>query len=249
MSSMPSMPSMPSIPSFNFTTVIISMFVIFILVIVSVFYNNISYGVVSMWDSLMTTLGLGVEPTENPITETPSTSPEALPDAGQSREFVESILPGRREVFSINSNKYTYSDAEPLCKALGAELATYEQVKAAYDQGADWCNYGWVKGQMAIYPTQQSTWEQIQQGTEEQRNSCGKPGVNGGYFDNPELRYGVTCYGVKPSQKLHDAAAVTAGESQPLTPAALEFEKKVSKYKSDSNNIAILPFSKKTWSA
>jgi hypothetical protein len=241
------MSSMPSMPSFNFTTVIISMFVIFILVIVSVFYSNISYGAVSMWDSLMTTLGLGAQPTVNPVTETPAISPEALPDTGQSREFVESILPGRREVFSVNSNKYTYSDAEPLCKALGAELATYEQVKEAWDKGADWCNYGWVKGQVAVYPTQVSTWEKLQNGPEDQRRACGRPGVNGGHFDNPELRFGVNCYGVKPAQSKHDANQIAKREGQPLTPGAIEFDKKVAHYRGEADHIGMLPFNDSSW--
>ena len=28
--------------------------------------------------------------------------------------------------------------------------------------------------------------------------NCGKPGINGGYFDNPKLRFGINCYGIKP---------------------------------------------------
>lgn len=96
------------------------------------------------------------------------------------KTMVEKVLPGHKEVFNISKNAYTYYDAEPLCKALGAELATYEQVKNAFEGGADWCNYGWTKGQMAVYPTQKETWEHIQEGPEDQRNACGRPGVNGG---------------------------------------------------------------------
>ena len=33
--------------------------------------------------------------------------------------------------------------------AFDAELASYDQVKDAWQKGADWCNYGWVKGQAA----------------------------------------------------------------------------------------------------
>ena len=29
-------------------------------------------------------------------------------------------------------------------------------------------------------------------------NNCGRPGVNGGYFDNPNIKFGVNCYGQKP---------------------------------------------------
>jgi hypothetical protein len=161
---------------------------------------------------------------------------------------VEKVLPGGgSEVFSVSSNRYTYYDAEPLCKALGAELATYDQVKDAWNKGADWCNYGWVKGQMAVYPTQKETWEKLQSGPEEQRMACGNPGLNGGFFDNPELRYGVNCYGSKPSQSKHDATQVAKGT--PLSPGALEFDKKVSMYRSQADNIGVLPFNNNKWSA
>jgi hypothetical protein len=122
-------------------------------------------------------------------------------------------------------------------------------VKEAYGKGADWCNYGWVKGQMAVYPTQTDTWEQLQTGPEDQRDACGRPGVNGGFFDNPELRFGVNCYGMKPDQKDHDITSITSGEGAPLSPGGLEFEKKISQYRGDANHIAVLPFSKSAWSA
>lgn len=157
------------------------------------------------------------------------------------------LPPKKKEVFNVKENRYAYDDAEPLCKALGAELATYEQVKEAYDKGADWCNYGWVKGQRAIYPTQESTYEKLQAGPKEQRAACGKPGVNGGYFDNPELRFGVTCYGVKPTQKEHDTTLLPNGEANPFSPDALEFDKRVSEFKADSANIGILPFKENDW--
>ena len=114
------------------------------------------------------------------------------------------MVPGKKEVFNIAQDKYTYTDAEPLCKAFGAELATYDQVKEAWNKGADWCNYGWIKGQAAVFPTQQQTYNKLQAGPEEERMSCGTPGVNGGYFDNPELKFGVNCYGKKPNQNETD---------------------------------------------
>ena len=110
--------------------------------------------------------------------------------------IVNAILPmGTKEVFNVSTNEYTYYDAEPLCRALGAELATYDQVQTAWNKGADWCNYGWAKGQVAIYPTQKETWDKLQGGPQDEHTACGEPGVNGGYFDNPEMRFGVNCYG------------------------------------------------------
>ncbi len=180
----------------------------------------------------------------------PSTKPED--EQSSSSQLAEKILPSggaNPEVFSVSKNTFTYYDAEPLCKALGAELATYDQVKQAWERGADWCNYGWVKGQNAIFPTQKDTWEKLQSGPEEQRMACGRPGVNGGYFDNPELRFGVNCYGSKPAQSKHDEAAVAKRTGVPLTPSGLEFEKKVSKYRSEADNIGVLPFNESKWSS
>jgi hypothetical protein len=165
-----------------------------------------------------------------------------------SIQNMEKILPGglgSKEVFNVSSNKYTYYDAEPLCKALGAELATYDQVKDAWSKGADWCNYGWIKGQMAVYPTSDDTFTKLQGGPAEQHLACGKPGVNGGFFDNPELRYGVTCYGSKPSKANHDESV--AAMATPTSPDALEFDKKVAEFKAEADTIGIMPFNANKW--
>jgi len=160
---------------------------------------------------------------------------------------VEKMLPPAKDVFTVSKNDYTYYDAAPLCKALGAELATYDQVKHAWQKGADWCNYGWVKGQMAVFPTQNSTYQELQEGPPDQHGVCGKPGVNGGYFDNPELKFGVTCVGKKPSQKNHDATQVASGATRPLTASGIVFEEKVQKFRDSSDTIGVLPFNKEHW--
>jgi hypothetical protein len=180
------------------------------------------------------------------VSEPPADASVSGPASGASQSVIEKILPGGgSEVFNVSSNKYTYYDAEPLCKALGAELATYEQVKDAWAKGADWCNYGWVKGQLAVYPTGDETYKKLQGGPEEQRMACGQPGLNGGYFDNPELRFGVTCVGKKPPQSKNDEAAAAAGA--PISPDAMAFDKKVSQFKSEADQIGILPFNSKGW--
>ena len=223
--------------------------ILLIVAIVAVFWKQIGDGFKVLYDKIRQVFG--AEPTPAPSGEAEVVVKPQAPQDDQVHEkrMVEKILPGRQQVFNISKNTYTYYDAEPLCKELGAELATYEQVKESYAGGADWCNYGWVKGQMAIYPTQTNTWEDLQQGPEEQRNACGRPGVNGGFFDNPELRFGVSCYGVRPAQKDHDATVVAAGDAAPLSPGGLEVERKVAHYRGEANSIGILPFSKSAWSA
>jgi len=161
------------------------------------------------------------------------------------RNALHSMIGGKVEVFNIADNKYKYSDAEPLCKAYGAELATYDQVKEAWQKGADWCNYGWVKGQAALYPTQVSTYNKLQAGPDDQKGACGVPGVNGGYFDNPDLRFGVNCYGVKPAKSDADERAQMRGHGQ--TNEALEYDRKVRNYKSELNTIPVSPFNTERW--
>ena len=179
----------------------------------------------------------------------PSPSPDfsymGPPEMSHS-ESIEKIMPGSttNQVYNVSSNKYTYYDAEPLCKALGAELATYEQVKDAFSKGADWCNYGWVKGQLALYPTSEETYRKTEAGPEDQHGSCGNPGVNGGYFDNPEMRFGVNCYGKKPPKTLHNEVI---SANTPVSPDALAFDKKVNSFKAEANHIGILPFNNNSW--
>lgn len=177
-----------------------------------------------------------------------TTQPDALSlHNPHTQSIVEKVLPGGKEVFNISSNTFSYYDAEPLCSALGAELATYDQVKEAWSKGADWCNYGWVKGQMAVYPTSADTYKKMQSGPEDGRGSCGQVGVNGGYFDNPEIKYGVTCYGKKPPQTSQSAADVS--KNTPTSPSALAYEQKVNEFKAKADSIGILPFNNNTWSA
>ena len=79
------------------------------------------------------------------------------------------------QVFNIPGNDYTFNDASALCKAYGGELATYSQIENAYKSGAEWCNYGWSKDQMAYYPTQKTTWHKLQK-IKGHKHDCGRPG-------------------------------------------------------------------------
>jgi len=163
--------------------------------------------------------------------------------------ILNKLLPmGTKEVFNVSSNDYTYYDAEPLCLALGAELATYDQVEEAWAKGADWCNYGWTKGQVAIYPTQKETWEKLQGGQPDQHTACGQPGVNGGFFDNPEMRFGVNCYGVKPSQSSNDERILMENGTIPKTVSTLKIDQQIQEIKNNLDTLGVLPFSSQKWS-
>jgi hypothetical protein len=155
--------------------------------------------------------------------------------------------PGKKQVFNISRNLYTFEDAEPVCRAFGAELATYDQVKDAYNAGADWCNYGWTKGQLAVYPTQKSTYEKLQHGPEHERMSCGLPGVNGGYFPNEDQRFGVNCYGYKPKIRKEEEELMKTASPYPESMKDKEFQNRVDLWKNKINEILVSPFNYDIW--
>lgn len=142
------------------------------------------------------------------------------------------------EVFYIANNMFTYDQAPAVCAAYGAKLATYDEVESAYNSGGEWCGYGWSAGGLALFPTQQSTWETLQgEVSEEKRKSCGRPGINGGYFD-PAMKFGVNCYGVKPTKPAH----------QPQSATSKAFSRAVNEFKDKLKTFIVAPFDKTQWS-
>lgn len=100
-------------------------------------------------------------------------------------------------VYHIADNDYTYNEAKCKCSAYDGQLATESQMIEAFNKGANWCSYGWTQGQKAMYPVQQNFWDELQLDPSKKDN-CGNVGLNGGYFNDPELKFGVNCYGVRP---------------------------------------------------
>jgi hypothetical protein len=151
-----------------------------------------------------------------------------------------------KEVFNIPGNYYSYDDARLMCKAMNAELATYDQVESAYNNGAEWCNYGWSEGQMALFPIQKKTYDKLQK-VEGHEHDCGRPGINGGYFEDSNIKFGVNCYGVKPeinepSEKLMDNMTFF-----PQSEKDLEMKEKLDFLKTKMDDLIISPFNVKKW--
>jgi len=154
------------------------------------------------------------------------------------------------EVFNIGVNKYTYEDAQSICKSYDARLATYDEIEAAYNNGAEWCNYGWSEGQMAYFPTQKATWTELQKDPA-RKNDCGRPGVNGGYMVNPYLRFGVNCYGKKPEPRPSELAKMNVRKETvvPKTKEDVELEMKVQFWKENADKLlSINSFNANKWS-
>ena len=152
----------------------------------------------------------------------------------------------RKQVFNIPGNYYGYDDAKALCSAYGADLATYQQVENAYKNGAEWCNYGWSDGQMALFPTQQQTFNNLQT-IPGHEHDCGRPGINGGYIANSNVKFGVNCYGNKPKITQEEEELMKTSSPYPQTMQDVEFQKKVDYWKNKINEVLVSPFNYNMW--
>lgn len=146
-----------------------------------------------------------------------------------------------KQVFNVRNNIYELSDAPAVCAVFGAEVATIDQLQEAHSKGADWCNVGWTKEGLAAYPIQQKTWEKLQENEPGKRNICGVPGINL-VNNNPNMMYGVNCYGVKPeprgSEKVMDNV---------MSDKDREMQTKMTEFRNNIDNIKVAPFNQDTW--
>ena len=153
----------------------------------------------------------------------------------------------RPQVFNIPENNYIYQDAKALCSAYGSRLATYDEIEKAYNDGGEWCNYGWSEGQMALFPTQKKTFEELQQ-IKGHENDCGRPGINGGYMVNPKLKFGVNCYGYKPRMNSTEEELMTKEPIYPKTLKDIAMENRINYWKDKLSEILVSPFNHNSWS-
>jgi hypothetical protein len=152
-----------------------------------------------------------------------------------------------QQVFNIPGNYYGYEDAKTLCQAYGSRLATYNEVEDSYNKGGEWCNYGWSDGQMALFPTQKTTFDNLQK-IPGHEHDCGRPGVNGGYMANPHIQYGVNCFGYKPKITSEEEEMMQNTTPYPKTEKDILFEKRVDYWKTKLNDILVSPFNYNSWS-
>jgi hypothetical protein len=185
--------------------------------------------------------------TDTPIA--PSVSGGVTGKASNSTAVGAPIIPETTQaqtsqVFNVADNVFTYDDAEAVCKAYGSELATYDQLVAAYKQGANWCNYGWTKGQMALFPVQKSFWDKVQENDPERRNDCGMPGINGGYFENKNQQFGVNCYGPKRAPRTDESM-----KQSYMSDKERALQEKIFNFKRQLGNFKLTPFNEDKWAA
>lgn len=152
----------------------------------------------------------------------------------------------KKQVFNIPGNYYNYDNAKALCTAYGAKLATYSQLEESYKDGAEWCNYGWSEGQNAFFPTQQKTFDNLQK-IKGHEHDCGRPGINGGYIANPNVQFGVNCYGNKPRITGEEEELMKVTTPYPETVEDKMFQKRVDMLKNKVDDILVSPFNYKNW--
>jgi hypothetical protein len=153
----------------------------------------------------------------------------------------------KNQVFNIPGNVYNFENAKALCTAYGAKLASYSQIEEAYKEGGEWCNYGWSEGQMALFPTQKKTFDNLQ-GIKGHEHDCGRPGINGGYIANPQIKFGVNCYGHKPKMTNEEEQLMETTTPYPETAKDKAFQKRVDYWRNKIDEILVSPFNYKNWS-
>lgn len=174
------------------------------------------------------------------------TPPEPEPELESTSSAPVPELP-TEEVYHIPGNYYTFENARALCGAYDGKLANIKQLQEAYEKGAEWCSYGWSKDQMALFPTQYKHWKRLQK-IKGHENDCGRPGINGGYIDNPNVRFGVNCYGHKPKITPLESEIMETTPDYPITRKQQEFDEQVQYWKDRLDDILVSPFNSNSWS-
>lgn len=154
----------------------------------------------------------------------------------------------RKQVFHIPASIYDYDNAKALCQAYGANLANLDQMEEAHKSGAEWCSYGWSDNQMILYPTQKSTWSALQNDPVN-KNSCGRPGINGGYMANASMKAGVNCYGERP--EMNESSSKLMANIQNYEAGKMidpKHEARINELRGKINDVVVAPFNKSAWS-
>lgn len=144
------------------------------------------------------------------------------------------------EVFVVSNNIFSKGDAPNVCRGLfNSEGATKQQLEDGYNNGANWCNYGWTADGNAYYPLQNET---------NTVDCMGQKGVNGGKMtDNKDYKLGAICYGIKPEEQKYTELAKIHQESN-FTESELKMLEEYRKKIKGEGGPRILPFNNKAWS-
>ena len=217
---------------------IIIICILIVLIVINAFQYFFSINVTAYVKGLFTPnaqIDIVVDQTtyDSPLQPQPSTVPE---------------IKFKKQVFNIPGNYYDYENAKAICQAYGADLATYDQIEKSYNNGAEWCNYGWSANQLALFPTQKQTYDNLQT-IPGHENDCGRTGINGGYIANKKIKFGVNCYGYKPKITQEEQELMNTSTPYPQTTKDIAFQKRVDFWKNKVDDILVSPFNQDSWSS
>ena len=174
-----------------------------------------------------------VQKTDTPSDTTPDKPSDTTPDTPDEPDKIDS---SKEQTYHVQG-RFDYMNAKAICKAYDGKIANIKQVMDAYDNGAEWCDYGWSADRMVLYPTQYKSWKSYQKlGNKKQ---CGRPGVNGGYNNNIFQQFGVNCFGTKPKLNGPMPTQVIPQES---------VNKRVQYWQSKIPTLTVSPFNYTEWS-
>ena len=78
-------------------------------------------------------------------------------------------------------------------------------------------------------------------------NDCGRAGINGGYIANPNVKFGVNCYGYKPKITNEEEELMKTATPYPESAKDIAFQKRVDYWKNKVDEILVSPFNYSTW--
>ena len=78
-------------------------------------------------------------------------------------------------------------------------------------------------------------------------HDCGRQGINGGYIGNPNVRFGVNCYGRKPNITKREQKIMNNAGEYPESEENKQMNTLVQSYKNKLKTILISPFNLKSW--
>ncbi len=91
--------------------------------------------------------------------------------------------PKDSQLYHVFDNVYTFKEAQKTCSDRKSRLATVSELTDSFNNGADWCSWGWASDGRAYMPNKNP--------------KCNKDtGLLSAKNIDPFLRLGANCYGV-----------------------------------------------------
>jgi len=97
-----------------------------------------------------------------------------------------------------------------------------------------------------LFPIQKKTYDKLQN-VEGHEHDCGRPGINGGFFKDSTIKFGVNCFGIKPEINEPSEKLMNNMTFFPQSKKDLEMKEKLDFLKTKINDIIISPFNVKKW--